>query len=161
MREKGFSLLEVLVVMGLFAVLGILSTRAVLLSLQGSKKSDSLVRVRENANYALAIVERQLRNADEVSPCPNPAATLINYKDNQGIASSFACVDTGENGYVASGSSRLTTDEIAIITCSFVCSAGSSGLPPEVTVNLVARDSGTVSEKSQVSLKTTILLRTY
>ena len=69
--QKGMSLLEILVVVAIFSILGVIVTRSVLLTLRGSKKSESQVKVRENVNYALAVIERQLRNADSIVTCPN------------------------------------------------------------------------------------------
>ncbi len=161
--NSGVSLLEILIVVGIFAILGILSTRALSLSLSGSKKSSSTLLVRENAEYALAIIERQMRNAESVDPCPNSNTSTLIYKDEQGAATSFSCVAIGEAGYLASGSARLTSDEVAITACSFVCSPGVADTPPAVTINLVAKDvkAALAKEGGQVTLSTQILLRTY
>jgi len=68
--NSGLSLIEILIVITIFAVIGILSTRSVFLTLRGAKKSDSLVRVRENVNNALSVIERQIRNSEKVT-CPS------------------------------------------------------------------------------------------
>lgn len=161
--NSGVSLIEILIVVGIFAILGILSTRALSLSLSGSKKSGSTLLVRENAEYALAVIERQLRNAESIDPCPNSDPATLIYKDEQGAATSFSCKNIGEAGYLASGSSRLTSDEVALTSCSFECSAAAADTPPSVTVSLVAKDAKVVSgkEAGQVTLNTQILLRTY
>jgi len=160
---KGMSLLEILVVVSIFAVLGVITTRAVLLTLQGSKKSESLVRVRENLNFALGTVERQIRNADSVTECPNPDANLITYADARGDASTFSCVNIGsDDGYIASASARLTSDTVNVTTCSFVCAVGSSLNPPSVTITMEATDkSATGIQGSSVSTTTQIYLRNY
>jgi prepilin-type N-terminal cleavage/methylation domain-containing protein len=49
--NKGLSLIEILVVVAIFAILGIIVSSALVLTIQGTKKSESLVRVRENINY--------------------------------------------------------------------------------------------------------------
>lgn len=162
-RLSGISLIEILVVIAAFAILGILATRAVLLTLRGSRKSESLVKVRENVNYALGIIERQLRNANGVD-CTTSTASLLYYNDERGRRVSFSCVQIGSttDGYVASGSARLTSSEVRVTSCSFSCSAGSGDVLPSVTVNVTARDAtATGVESAQVTSSTQIFLRTY
>lgn len=156
--NKGMSLLEILVVVSVFAILGIIVTQSVILTLRGSKKSESQVRVRENLNYALSVIERQLRNADSVTTCPNPDSSRIDYSDSLGNAASFSCIEA----YVASGSARLTGSEIEVTACSFTCEAGVSVNPPAVTVSLEAKEASAIGiEGAQVSSSTKVYLRTY
>lgn len=163
---KGLSLLEILVVITIFAVLGILVTQSVLLTVRGSKKSESLVTVRENLNYAMGIVERQIRNADSID-CTNSTATELKYSDQDGNNSSFWCIGIGnENSYVASGSagltSRLTGDTIKVNRCSFTCNSGDSVNPGHVDIDIEAQlINSTGIEKSIVSFTDKIYLRNY
>jgi type II secretory pathway pseudopilin PulG len=161
--ENGISLLEILVVVAIFAILGIIVTRAVVLTLSGSKKSGSLVKVRENVSYSLDIIERQLRNADSIVACPNPDPSIINYIDQFGNAASFSCINTGmDNSYIASGSSSLTDSSVKLASCSLICAPGVSGTPDSISIAIVAQDaSGTSAQTTQVSASTKINLRTY
>ncbi len=158
------SLIEILVVVAIFAILGIIVTRSVVLSIGGSKKSESLVKVRENLNYSLGIIERQIRNADSlVSACPNSDTSLINYKDQSGNAASFSCVGMGgSDPYIASGSARLSSDVIKITSCSFICTPATSVNPALVTISLEAQDAeATGVQQSKVTTTTRIYLRNY
>jgi hypothetical protein len=157
----GISLLEILVVVSIFAVLGILITRSVLLTLGGGKKSESLIRIRENLNYSVGVIERQLRNANSITACPNPDPLVISYTDISGNAAAFSCVNIGTNGYVASGSARLTSDAINVTDCSFTCATG-SGTPSGVTISLEGQDaSASGIENATVTTKTQVFLRNY
>ena len=142
---KGISLIETLIVIGVFAVLGILSTSAVLLSLKGSNKGESQIKIRENLDYAVSVIERQLINASSVTSC---TSTSVLYQDSLGAGGSFSC--TGD--YIASGSARLTSDEISVSACSFSCTAGTASNPPKVAIDVQA---------GNVSISTEINLRTY
>lgn len=162
--SKGVSLLEILVVVTVFAILGIIVTESIVLTLRGSKKSESQVKVRENLDYAVSVIERQLRNADSVSPCPNSDDTKrIDYKDNEGAAASFSCSDVGpESGSIASGSGVLTGSDVVITSCSFECKKALPGGQPSVEINITAKEAGTSgAETSQVSYSTQVFLRTY
>jgi prepilin-type N-terminal cleavage/methylation domain-containing protein len=160
--KKGVSLIEMLVVVAIFAVLGILISRVILTTLRGSNKSNSLVKVRENLDYALAVMERQIRNADSVTTCPNPDHSRIDYRDGRGTATFFSCANIGPAGYVASGSARLTSSEIGITSCSFSCTPAVGRVPPSVTINLIGEDPNSPGvEGAQVTVTTSIFLRTY
>jgi type II secretory pathway pseudopilin PulG len=159
--NSGLSLVEILIVITIFASLGILSTRSVFLTLRGAKKSDSLVRVRENVNNALSVMERQIRNSESVD-CVNSTATNLVYTSLEGVDTSFTCVDAGN--YIASGSAllRLTSPDISVTTCSFNCSQTSLDIPPLVKITIVAEDNTSTSvEKGSITTETQIVGRNY
>lgn len=157
---KGLSLIEILIVISIFAVIGILSTRSIFLTLRGARKSESQVKVRENLNFALAVVERQIRNAEDVS-C-TASTTLLTYTALEGGQSTFSCITAGSDRYLASGSGRLTSNEINITSCSVTCTQTSINKPPTVKITLTAEDNTTSSvEKGSVSVTTEISPRNY
>lgn len=161
-NQSGMSLLEILVVIGIFSILGIIVARSVLLTLRGSRKSESTLRVRENLDYSLGVIERQLRNADSVSPCPNPDTSQVDYIDAFGVSANFSCESIGTNGYIASSSARLTNQEIEVTQCSFVCTNADTSNPPSVDITLVGQDANATGiESATVTTSTKIFLRTY
>ncbi|HET7098804.1 MAG TPA: prepilin-type N-terminal cleavage/methylation domain-containing protein [Patescibacteria group bacterium] len=161
--QHGVSLLEILVVIAIFAILGIITTRAVILTIGGSKKSESLIKVRENLGNSMGIIERQLRNADSVINCDNTEATQIDYTDQVGNPASFTCLGVGtDDAYVASGSARLTSNLIKITYCGFICVPETSTNPASVSVSLNAQDvTQTGVATSKVTMKNQIFLRNY
>jgi len=158
---KGLSLIEILIVITIFAVIGLLSTRSVFLTLRSAKKSDSMIRVRENVNYSFSVIERQLRNAESIT-CPNPSFNRLDYISLEGTATSFACATSGQDKYVASGSGRLTSSDITVTNCSFTCTQADINNPPYVNIIVEAEDNISQSEeKGRVSIQTQIVLRNY
>jgi len=166
---EGFSLIEMLVVMSIFAVIGILTTTSVALTLRSGQKSDSLVRVRENVNYAFSIVERQVRNSGKItSDCAvtGTISSSILYISIEGISTSFTCVTAGTDKYIASGSGalakRLTSSDISVTSCSFTCTRQTVNSPAIVKVNITAEDAtSTGTEKGSISTQTEIIVRNY
>ncbi|MGA3292117.1 MAG: prepilin-type N-terminal cleavage/methylation domain-containing protein [Candidatus Microgenomates bacterium] len=160
---KGFSLIEIMVVITIFAILGILVTGSIILTLQGTQKSESLIRARENLNYSLGVIERNIRNANSIPDCSGTASNTISYLDENGNPASFSCVNTGsDDSYVASSSARLTSSVIKITDCSFICTPPDSDNPPLVTINLSVQDasaSGILG--ASVTASTQIYLRNY
>lgn len=159
---QGFSLFEILVVITVFSILAILTTQAVLLTLRGSKKSESLTKVRGNIDYSLAIIERNIRNADSIEGCPFSDSSIITYQDENGITTSFSCDNDTEGGYIASASGRLTSSEVDVISCSFTCEEGVGETNPAITVSVSARDAVlSAMEGGEITISTQIFLRNY
>lgn len=156
--NKGISLVEILIVIAIFSVLGIITTRTVIVTLKGARKSDSQIKVRENINYAFSVMERQIRSAKDLSPCPNPDTSTLDYLSLEGIASSFSC----GSGYIASGSGRLTSTDVVIDTCSIVCVQETENYPPKIEISISASDSNLSGiDKGTVTVETEIVARNY
>jgi len=157
--EKGVSLIELLVVIAIFSFIAILATRGIFLSLRGSKKSESVALVRENLDFSFAVMERNLRNAESVTCL---SATRVDYEDKDGNLVYFSCEDVGNDGYISSDSARLTNEKVEIISCQFTCVAGTSGVPPSVSIDISGEDKNVQGvEGASVNLSTKVFLRTY
>jgi prepilin-type N-terminal cleavage/methylation domain-containing protein len=166
MKEKGFSLIEVLVAIVMFTLLAIVATQTTVSSLQGSRVSDAGTQVRENMEYALSVLERHVRNASSiVSACNGSSVQTLTYLNEKGRQASFQCLTDASGTYLASNSAtvRLTSSSITLTTCSFVCSYPSgASKPPQVTVNLAGKSKSTDSlSQSIVTISSSILLRSY
>ena len=158
----GYTLVEILIVVFIFAVLMLVTIQSLSQTLKGSKKSENQVKARQNVDYTISSMERLIRNARSIS-CPNQY--ILNYVDEYENQASFACLPNGStNGYIASSSARMTNSEISI-NCSlavFVCSPGGNGVPPSVRIVVSGKKAGAAgSEESSVRSETTVLLRTY
>jgi len=166
-NEKGLSLVEILVVISVFAVIGILSTRSIFLTLRGAKKSDSLVRVRENVNYAMGVIERQIRNSESIeSLCDSIPSSSFSYIAEEGVSASFTCEDMSGDGYIASSGARLTSSDIDVTSCSFTCTqldpSDPPNYPPTIKISISAEDTVSTSvEKGTVTSETEIIARNY
>lgn len=163
-HQKGMSFIEILVVIGIFSILGVLTTQSLVLTIAGGKKTETTIKIRENINYAFSVIGRQLRNADLISDCTNANTLAINYLDQNGNASSFSCANLGAGtiGYIASGSAQLTAANVDVTSCSFTCLTGSNGNPSTVKVNIEAKDSTlTGDENVIVTTSTSVSLRNY
>ena len=158
-NTKAFSLIEILVVISIFAIIGVLSTRSIFQTLRSARKSDSLIRVRENVNYALGIIERQVRNAESVN-CASVTPLNLPYVAGDGVPTFFNCT-LGAIGRIASGSAILTSNDISITACNFTCTPTVNN-PPSITISITAEDNtSTGPEKGSVTSQTEILLRNY
>ena len=161
-----------LVVVSVFAVLGVILTYIIVNSLRGSGKSESTTNVRDELNYAINIMERQIRSAYEIDEtiyeCDSSAKKGVYFKDENDHIAYFLCKRTDDYvQYVASGSAELdsetaiTSDEIDIKVCEFICSQDAK---PNVPINVSIKLTGeSVNQKgiegAEATVQTKITLR--
>lgn len=160
--EKGFSIIEMLITTALFAVIMVVSTQSLATSLKNSRKSDSISKARENADFAVSTMERLLRNAKDVTACSD---LELEYTDEYGKTSNFTC-DAGS--FIASGSAGLRITSTSVnIDCTgtvkvFNCPAPAIGVPQAIEITVKASDaSSSGAEGADVISKTKVLLRNY
>lgn len=149
---KGYTLIEILVVITIFVSLSVLVTQSLLLSIKSTRKSMAITKVRENLSTAVGLMERNLRNARSVTSC---ASNTIVYVDADNEESSFSC-DLG--GDLLWGGNNITSSDVDLTTCTISCSPLESP-PVNVTVNLTGEStasSGVEGEIVSVSAKVTL-----
>lgn len=159
-KSSGTSLFELLIVLTIFVVVVAVANQIFFSTLRGSSKSEVTSKVKQEANYAMSVVERALHSASSVVSC---GGQNITYFDADGRQSSFSCQNVGDNGYIASGSARLTSDQVTVSACNIVCSQ-ETGVTTSVILDLTFRQGGQqagrrVEEKATYDLKTRVLLR--
>jgi len=174
--KKGFSLIEMLIVLGIFSVIGVVMTQVLGTSLRSSRKSENIGVVKENIESALAIMERMLRDASSINCSASQGNQLVFY-DNS--VNSYGVPNPVEVDFVCQGipngdahlvkirggiTQRLTSEEVVIEDCQiFSCVESPSGTPPpyvDISIRARHRDS-TGGEGASVNYNTRILLRTY
>ncbi len=164
--QCGFSLIELLVMLGVFSILMMVVAQVLLSSLKSVRKTEASVRVRQNVEYALSVIERHLHSAKGVEVC-NLGMTSINYLTANNVSASFSCITAASLGYVSSSSasltSRLTSEEINVTSCKFDCvDDPTDSTPPLVTVTLTASDRNTQgAESAQITQSIKVYLRSY
>jgi prepilin-type N-terminal cleavage/methylation domain-containing protein len=162
---KGFSLIEMLIAIALFAIVAVITTQSLAASLKNSQKSEALSRARENADYAVSTMDRLLRNAQKITSC---SSTVLTYNDEYGGLTTLSCESMSGQGYIASGSAniRLTSTEVDVNeNCTgtvFNCPGVPAGVPQTVIITVKVSDANlTGAEGAVVTSQTKINLRNY
>jgi prepilin-type N-terminal cleavage/methylation domain-containing protein len=173
--KKGYSIIEILVVVGVFAVLGVLATQSINLSLKSSKKSDSTILVKQELENAASNIERQLQTASSVIDCTTSVATAsVGIRNSVGDRYDYACFDSPPDNFPASTSNdsrivyssgntinyayRLTSNNINITYCRFTCTPQGINTYIDFTVTASARGLS-VAEGSTVTTTRKIMIR--
>jgi prepilin-type N-terminal cleavage/methylation domain-containing protein len=157
-NKYGFSLIEILVVMSVFAIIGVVASQAVLTTLRGARRADSESVVRQNIDYVFSIMERQLRNATRVT-CPNPQPTRIDFVDPDGTAQYFAL--TGNYVSFSNNASRLTSSDVVITALNITCDVGVGSGTDKVNISLTGQDAyASGAEQASITNSISVSLRT-
>lgn len=75
-HEQGFSLIELLIVMVVFVILGSVLGSIIMTHIRSVEKTNSLTTVRQNGNYAIAQMSKDIRNASDIDTSAVNTVTL-------------------------------------------------------------------------------------
>lgn len=161
----GFSLVEMLIVVGIFSILAVITTQTLASSLRSSKKSENIGKVRENVEYAMNYIERTLRTAKKLDFDDTPGGVsdicggnTLYFYNTSGISENFAF---GSSKIQYNGSD-ITSAGIRITSFAVICTQGISGEPDSVQITIEAQDATTSSaESAKYKTTTKISLRNY
>ena len=180
--KRGYSVVEILVVVGIFAVMAVIATQSVSLSLKSSKKSDSTMLVRNELDYTAGSIERnfQFASAIIVPGCTDQGgdATLsatpsAGFRDMKGYRGDVACLDIATGFYIlnndkriasSSGETisykqRLTSPNIDISNCSFSCTKQGEQIYLEFTVGAIGKNATLEENTNPITISKKILVR--
>lgn len=159
---KGLTLIELLVSIGLLAIVGGIAAVIFFITIMNASKSDTVREVKQNGDYAISVMERMIRGARTIdTPCLGTSSSItIRSPDNQ--TTTFL---VNASDQVASNSTTLTNNKVKVNPggLTFTCTQ-SSGKAPIVSISLSlsqAMASPKVAEMSSINFKTTVSLRTY
>jgi len=164
--KKGFSLIEIIVVIALFSIIGVIVSQATITTFRGARRSDSEAKVRENIDYAVSVMERHLRNALTVT-CTS--VSRVDFTDQDRNAGAFLLNSSGTDAHIASYSAlpapttqRLTSQDLTVSNLSFTCPPTTSGnVAPVINIGITAIDryaQGT--DRAGITTSAKIIVRT-
>ena len=166
-RRSGFTLIEIIVVVGILGIVTVMGTNLFFSILRGSTKTKILQLVKQNGDYAISVMGRMIRNARSV----NGGGSSITIVNPDGMPTTFSCgdIDIPLDGKseIASNGARLISNEVKVENCSgiFSVTPGEVGVSPAaVTINFTLSQAGVTTrleERASVSFQTTISLRNY
>jgi prepilin-type N-terminal cleavage/methylation domain-containing protein len=166
-KKPAFTLVELLVVVAIFAGLGVLLVNSLFSILRSNTKSELVKEIRQNGSFAIDVMTKKLAGAN--NPQCDEEQSQVTFSDSDGEEITFSC-DSG--GYIASESAgaektALTSNQvgednikISLTNCSFECET--AGTKNKVTINFTLSQAGTSSRQedlAQQSFSKVILVR--
>jgi len=174
--NRGFTLIEILVSIGIIAIISVLIAQSFFSTTRSNTKAELLKDIKQNGDYAIEIMGRMIRNARDVSSaCPTAGSmadslVLVNadggtttfgcYEDVTvtRIASTSASMGTIEN---LTGNTVSTGDTCLTSTLQFWCSRPAYS-SPIVTIFFTLSQPGAPPDqfqKGETSYQTTVVMR--
>lgn len=164
-RQRGFTLVELLVVVAIFAGLGVLLVNSLFSILRSNTKSELIKEIRQNGSFALDVMTKKLTGGQ--SPVCGP--DQVSFIDSEGEEVIFSC----ESDYIASESAGIKTAltsnqtgegkiRISLTDCFFVCEP--VGPSSKVTIGFTLSQAGSSSrqeELAQQSFSKVVLVRNH
>jgi len=164
-KKNGFTLIEMMVVVGVLGIVAVVGSGAFFSILRGSTKTKTLQAVKQNGDYAMSVMERMIRSARSlISPTTDSIVSSITIKNPDGGETTFFC--GGTPATIASNGASLLSNEVKVSDCNiFEVTRGQLETKPAVVkINFNLSPTGTLNrpeEQAEVNFQTTISLRNY
>ena len=165
----GFTLVEIMIGLVIFAIIGVVSLSILFMTLRVGNKSDLLVILKQNGNAAVSQVSKNIRYAkslDSLTTCVTPvtaqSVTVTSLLDNE--QSTFSCTSTAPFTIASNGASLIDTSIASVTDCSFTCTQTTLNDPPTITLSfkLNARNSNSLAEKTGIiPFTASVTMRNY
>ncbi len=146
-KPKGFTLIELMVVMAVTIFVGGIIGSILFSSLRGTNKSNALTTVRQNGNFALIQMTKMIRDAKKLnSPCT--ISDTINFSSFSGGDTVFICDLSNPQGPTISsnGASLLDQNAVSVSSCAFTCTQNSESDYPTIGISFTL---GTLTSQAQ------------
>lgn len=185
--SSGFTLIELVVVIGVLAIVTAIAGDIIVSTFRSYNKSDTVNRLEQNGNYALNLMAQRLRNAREVTGVSSCGAGLfkeLNITTHAGGHEAFTLLGSvGGNGYIGYDQTGFTdgtaltdyggNDAVDVLYDTLHCGeAGYSWFKVDtsdssvvVTIQLHLRQSVDLPSRqdyqASTTLKTSVVVRAY
>jgi prepilin-type N-terminal cleavage/methylation domain-containing protein len=165
--HKGYTLIELIAVVAVFGVVGIIIVSLLFTLLRGSRKADLLTAVRQEGDFTLSQIVRNVRYGQLDSPvsCSSPvtAQSITVTSGVDGGQTTYSC-PANQTSPISSNSAALTdNNSVAVTNCSFTCQDPLVGSPPVITIQFTLSPSngeGAFTENNAtVQFDTSVTLR--
>lgn len=164
-KQSGFTMLELLVVISVISVAGILISGVLVSTLRGSNKATTVDNLKQNGNYALLQMSRVIRSASNIDllPCGNPSMAVQTMTVTQ-LDTTQTVFDCTGTTITSNGSSLLDTSVVQLVpsSCQIICSQQTSADIPVVQIKFSLMQSGSgnfADQASTIPFQTSIVLR--
>lgn len=157
--KKGFTLLELLVVVSLLGLMLISVTGLLGSIFSGSGKSQALQAVKQNGQFALSTMERTTRRAKNLTTCAGGTLTVVVPETVGDVTYTF---DRSGDTLRRNGVNLVSSDvRVTGFSCSLTQPASGNPAVAKITLTL-DKPSQTLDQQAVAqTFETTVTLRTY
>ena len=166
---QGFTLIELLSALSVFIVIGTMIVVILFISLQGSRKSEVQAVLRQNGDFALSQMVRNIRYAKSlddpvscVTPVTQSSVTITSLLD--GGQTVYSCLLGSTSDIASNSASLVNTGVVQVSSCSFTCSQQSVNAPPTITIQFIlqsASGNNLIENTGSIPFQSSVSMRNY
>lgn len=149
-KEKGYSLIELLVVMMVLVTVGFILATILVSSLRGTNKAVTTETVRRNGNYTILQMSKMIEFSQNfigvsndgstyVSTCPSVSPPVqyryIKIRSFDNFDTTFSCLARQDAPIASNEASLVNTNEVAVTACYFTCDRSNISQPPIIGIS--------------------------
>ena len=165
MRNRGFTLVELLVSIGLVLIIGTIGTSVIASILRSYNKAHIINEIEQNGNYVLSLMESQIRNARSVSL--DGTGKVLTVTPQEGTIFSFeideVTVGVYTYGVVKRGGEIITNDDttsgVAVVVADSYFTVTGSTVQIVLKIQQAPGAPGRVDYHADTTLQTTVVVR--
>ena len=171
----GFTLVEMLVSIGLFTAVTTIIISVLFTSFRASKKSEVVVSIKQSGSAVLTRMVngiRYARSLDDPTSCiPEitvSSITVTAFDDGQ---TTYSCpdlyadvVDITTTTISSNSAALIDTNSVEVEDCSFTCSQATPSHPPTITIKFrlkAARTTDFVETTGSIPFQTSVIMRNF
>ena len=167
--KRGFTLLELLVVIGVITIVGVIAADIFVNVTRSYNKAEIIARVQRSGNATLSQMTGEIRNSRRVvSPAPGSSDSSLMIEDSSGnqVEFSFTPPDETNNGFVSRNGAAISDSDFStgVNVTSLVFTVLDTD-PTVVGISIALEQplgaGGRIDFQADVTLQTSVSLRTY
>jgi prepilin-type N-terminal cleavage/methylation domain-containing protein len=148
-QNSGFTIVELVVVVAIFAVLGVWLANSLFSILRSNTKAEVIKEIRQNGSFVLELMTKEVTGGINPTCAEDGSWLSIDQQDGQTIT--FDC----NNGQIASSSANqnnvsfLTSEKVRVSYCYFSCQDSGNG--QTVTIDFSLSQAGVSSRQEELA----------
>ena len=162
-KNKGFTLLELIVGVAVFSLVIIIATGLLAFSFRNQRKSIAIQNVSDNARYLIGFMAKEIRMSEILTGDGQVYTLNLNHSTKGNISYTFTGTQImrDPDGPGPLSASAINSDEVRVDGRFFIDGKGVDSEQPRVTIMMkVNTASAKPEEQSVINLQTTLSQRT-
>jgi prepilin-type N-terminal cleavage/methylation domain-containing protein len=154
---RGYTLIELVVVVGLMGILSLGLITVFFSSLRGNSLAQVEAEVKSQGDYGMALIERSLRGAVSAPTCSD-APPGVEYVGSDNVDKSYQLSDATQQ-LMVDGASSLFGQDIILSNVSFVCNPSTGTGLGSVTISFTLQADGKMNQTASETFQSTVAIR--
>lgn len=167
-KIRGFTLVELLVSVGLFTAITTVIISVLFISFRASKKSEVILSIKQSGSTAMSRIVNGIRFAkrleDPVSCVGTVTQTYVKVTAFDDEQTTYACPGVITETISSNSAALIDVNSISVDPCSFTCSQVTTNDPPTINIQFTLSPLNTTSfaeNVTSVPFQTSVTLRNY